>query len=139
MNIAQLLIDLKTFKIFKHFVFIVGNGGSACNAIHFAEDLMGCGIRAIALTDIGFLTATANDKGYTYVFSRPLKVLADPGDMLITLSTSGASPNVVEAIQEAKRLGMEVISFPTNKELGMETPRTEEKHLKLIHDIVTQL
>lgn len=139
MKTKEIINLLKFCRKKKQKVFICGNGGSACNAIHFAEDLMGCGIRAIALTDIGFLTATANDKGYRYVFSRPLKVLADTGDILVTLSTSGTSKNIVEAIQTAQKMNLQVVSFPTNKELKKTTPQTENKHLEIIHDIVTKL
>jgi D-sedoheptulose 7-phosphate isomerase len=120
-------------------VLICGNGGSACNSIHFAEDLMNRGVRAMALCDIGFLTAIANDYGYEHVFSRALKLWADPGDLLLTLSCSGTSPNVVEAIKTADEMGISHIEFPTNRETGLTTPRTEDVHSEIIHDIYEAL
>ena len=87
--------------------YLCGNGGSAANAIHIANDLVSVGIRAQALTDIATLTAIANDYSYGAVFSRQLKVFAEPGDLLIALSGSGNSPNIVEALEAAKEKGME--------------------------------
>lgn len=88
-------------------VYLCGNGGSAANAIHIANDLIGCGIRAHALTaDVATLTAIANDHGYEHVFSQQLRVFADAGDLLICLSGSGNSPNIIEAIKVAKKMGM---------------------------------
>ena len=83
-------------------VYIIGNGGSAANAIHAANDLVSCGIKAQALTaDVATLTAIANDYGYEYVFSRQLGVLGEEGDLLITFSGSGNSHNIIQAIYEA--------------------------------------
>ena len=95
-------------------VFLCGNGGSAANALHIANDLVygiakegGRGMRAVALTaDISIITCLANDVSYSDIFSRQLAVHAQAGDILIALSGSGNSPNIVKAIQEAKRIGM---------------------------------
>lgn len=93
-------------------VFIAGNGGSAANALHIANDLLARGVRAHALTgDCATLTAIANDHGYEHVFSRQLAVLAEPGDLLIVLSGSGASPNILRALDEAKRIGMRTVAI----------------------------
>lgn len=137
--IDEIIEILRDCEKQKRKVFICGNGGSACSAIHFAEDLMGCGIRAMALLDIGFVTATANDLGYEYIFSRPLELWGDKGDVLITLSTSGLSENIVKVIDAAKKMEIKVISFPTNSYLHETTPRTEDFHLKMIHDIIIEL
>jgi len=139
MKSKKLIQLIKTIRSGKRKAFICGNGGSACNAIHFAEDLMSRGVRAMALCDIGFLTATANDSGYKHVFSRPLKLWADEGDLFITLSCSGTSPNIVEAIKTAKQLGMVVFSFSTNKETKKSTSRTEDIHLQMIHSVYEKL
>ena len=120
-------------------IFICGNGGSACNAIHFAEDLQSQGIRALHLCDIGFLTATANDFGYDYVFTRPLKIWADGGDLLITLSCSGASKNIVKAIEWSKLMSLKHIAFPANKETMLTTPETENVHSQIIHEVYMNL
>jgi D-sedoheptulose 7-phosphate isomerase len=95
-------------------VFICGNGGSAANAIHLANDLLygvsktpGSGLRATALSaNSSVLTCLANDKGYDEIFSMQLSVQGSHGDVLIVLSGSGNSPNIIRALDEAKKLGM---------------------------------
>ena len=88
-------------------VYLAGNGGSAANAIHIANDLVSCGIRAQALTaDVSTLTAIANDFGYEHVFSRQLEVFGEPGDLVLVLSGSGRSPNILAALAKAKALGV---------------------------------
>lgn len=85
-------------------VYICGNGGSATNAIHIGNDLISVGVRAHALSaDIATVTAIANDFGYEHVFSRQLEVFANEGDMLILLSGSGRSPNIIEAARAGVR------------------------------------
>lgn len=100
-------------------IFVCGNGGSAATASHFATDL-GKGasyqrphrFRVVALTDsIPTITAYANDVGYEVVFAEQLKGLAGPGDLLVTISGSGTSPNVIRAIEAAREIGMDVISL----------------------------
>jgi len=88
-------------------VYLCGNGGSAANAIHIANDLISVGIRAYALTaDVSTLTAIANDHGYEEVFSMQLLVFGEPSDLLIALSGSGNSINILKAIITANRIGM---------------------------------
>ena len=88
-------------------VYLCGNGGSAANAMHIANDLIACGIKAQALTaDVATLTAIANDYGYEVVFSRQLRTLGEPGDLLIALSGSGRSKNIIAALKEAAARGM---------------------------------
>jgi D-sedoheptulose 7-phosphate isomerase len=99
----KLLDDVKKAKR----VYICGNGGSAANAIHMANDLILCGIKAHALVaDVSTLTAIANDFGYEHVFSRQLRVYGEPGDLLIAMSGSGNSPNILEALKVAKEIGV---------------------------------
>src|SRR5688572_17465813 len=99
----KLLDDVKQAKR----VYICGNGGSAANAIHMANDLILCGIRAHPLVaDVSTLTAIANDFGYEHVFSRQLRVYGEPGDLLIAMSGSGNSPNILEALKAAKEIGV---------------------------------
>lgn len=89
-------------------VYLCGNGGSAANAIHIANDLISCGIKAQALTaDVATLTAIANDFSYEEVFARQIRVFGDMGDVLIVLSGSGNSPNILKAIEAAKEKGIE--------------------------------
>ena len=92
-------------------VFTCGNGGSLCDAIHFAEECTGKfrndrrPLPAIALSDAGHITCTANDFGFAEVYARPLLALGHAGDLLIALSTSGNSENIVRASVAAKSRG----------------------------------
>lgn len=99
-------------------VYIAGNGGSAADAQHFAAELVGrfeCereAWRAVALTtDTSILTAVGNDYGFESVFSRQLAGLAREGDVFIAISTSGNSPNLVHAIELAKKIGVFTIGL----------------------------
>lgn len=113
-TVAELGNDLLTAWKTRKQVFFCGNGGSAGNAVHLANDFVyalskvpGSGIRAHALpANPAVITCLANDEGYDKIFSIQLGVMADPGDILICFSGSGNSPNVVEALLEAKRIGM---------------------------------
>ncbi|MDE2290691.1 MAG: D-sedoheptulose 7-phosphate isomerase [Elusimicrobia bacterium] len=95
-----------------------GNGGSACDAQNFADELTGRyernrpGLPALSLTvNTSDLTSIGNDFGFEYVFERPLRALAKPGDVAVAISTSGNSPNVLKAAQAAKELGLTVLGF----------------------------
>ncbi|MEY3232645.1 MAG: hypothetical protein RL689_2734 [Planctomycetota bacterium] len=96
---------------------ICGNGGSLCDAAHFAEELTGRfradrpPLPAIALCEPGHLTCTANDYGFEHVFSRGVQALGAAGDVLIVLSTSGNSTNCVRACEVAKAKGMTTIGL----------------------------
>lgn len=95
-----------------------GNGGSACDAMHIAGEFVGRFIKdrkalpAIALSsDSGNITALANDYSYDYVFARQVEAYGQPGDVLITMSTSGKSPNVLSALKTAKEMGLTTVLF----------------------------
>ncbi|GHC09837.1 D-sedoheptulose-7-phosphate isomerase [Thermomonas carbonis] len=125
-----------------------GNGGSAADAQHWAGELVSRfyydrpGLAAIALTtDSSILTAIGNDYGYDYVFARQVEALGQAGDVLVAISTSGNSPNVLRAADVARARGMKVIAFTGRsggKLLAMadlcfrmpsdETPRIQEGH-----------
>ena len=99
-------------------ILLCGNGGSAADAQHIAAELVGCYEKqrrswpAIALTtDTSALTAVSNDLGYEQVFARQLAGLANAGDILIAISTSGRSKNVVKAVERAKELGCRTIAL----------------------------
>lgn len=103
-------------------LFIIGNGGSAADAQHIAAEIVGRykedrkGYRAIALTtDTSILTAISNDYSYSYIFKRQLESLAKSGDVLIAISTSGNSENVIQAIDYAKKAGILTISLTGKK------------------------
>ena len=97
---------------------IFGNGGSACDALHFAAELV-CrfeknrkALPSIALTEnISSLTAIGNDFGYEYVFSRQVEAFANKGDIIIAITTSGNSENVIKAVEKAKEMGLFVIGL----------------------------
>ena len=107
----------------KNQIFICGNGGSAANAVHIANDLhygVGCkinnkdmpGLRVEALTsNTAIITCLANDIGYAYIYSNQIKAKALPGDILIALSGSGNSENIVNAINEANKIGMNTFAI----------------------------
>ena len=118
-------------------VYIIGNGGSYANAQHIANDLIACGVRAFTL-DAPTLTATANDYGYETIFARYLQVVANADDLLIALSGSGKSPNIIRAIAEAERIGMTVYRIFGN-ERGEDMQQAEEAQIKIGHELMRAL
>ncbi len=100
-------------------IFVIGNGGSAANASHFAQDLAKGTLahpeqekrfRALSLTDnLPFISALGNDEGYENIFVQQLRTFADPDDLLVAISGSGNSPNILRAIDFAKEKGMKTI------------------------------
>jgi D-sedoheptulose 7-phosphate isomerase len=133
-----------------------GNGGSMADAMHFAEELSGRfredrkAIPAMAISDPSHITCVANDYGFDHVFSRYIEALGNKGDVLLAISTSGNSVNVVNAIHVAKEKGMKVISL-TGKDGGkiaslsdieIRVPhqgysdRIQEIHIKVIHLLI---
>lgn len=136
-------------------VLICGNGGSAADSQHFAAEIVGRfekekrGFPAIALTtDTSILTAIGNDYGFDMVFAKQVEALGRKGDILIGISTSGNSKNIVEAVKVAKEIGMFTVGF-LGKDGGKlkdmvdkafvvrsgSTARVQEVHLTLEHSI----
>jgi D-sedoheptulose 7-phosphate isomerase len=92
-------------------LFIIGNGGSAGMASHMAADACKNGhLRALALNDVALITATSNDLSYDQVFSLPLERLARKGDLLVTISSSGNSANIVRALETGRTLGLDAVT-----------------------------
>lgn len=137
-------------------VLSCGNGGSACDAQHFNAELVGRfqrergGLPAMALTtDTAVLTAVANDYEYVNVFSRQVKALGREGDILLAISTSGNSPNIVKAISQGQSCGMKTIALTGRSggdvanilqdgDIEMRVPsdvtaRIQEIHILIIH------
>mgnify|MGYP000887236575 CR=1 FL=1 len=133
-----------------------GNGGSMCDAMHFAEELSGRfrddrpGLAAIAISDPGHLSCVGNDYGFSHVFSRYIEAVGKPGDVLLAISTSGNSENVLFAIRAAHCRGMKVVGL-TGKDGGKIGPlcdieirvpwngyadRIQEIHIKIIHSLI---
>lgn len=117
--VASMVDALKSARLRNATVFLAGNGGSAATASHFATDLQKSTLstdaprlRCVSLADnVALLTAWANDHEFARVFAEPLENLARPGDVLIAISASGNSPNIVSAVEAARRLGMVVIGL----------------------------
>lgn len=124
-----------------NFVYIIGNGGSAATSNHFANDLVKmCSVKAISLSaNEALVMALANDEGYENIFYHQLKVFLKRNDLLITISGSGTSKNIIKAIKYCKKVGAEYYSFPTMKEYKCSMQETENKHLKLVHEIALKL
>lgn len=136
-------------------LLLFGNGGSACDASHIAAEFVNRfkkerpGLPAIALnTDIAIITSISNDYDYSEVFARQVKTLGVNGDVVIALSTSGASKNVLKAITAAKKKGLKTIAmtgakgqkFASMCDYGfivpsMDTPRIQETHITAAHAI----
>lgn len=98
-------------------ILIAGNGGSLCDAMHFAEELTGVfrekrrALPAIALSDSSHLTCVGNDLGFDEIFARGVEAFGQEGDVLVALTTSGNSPNIINACARAKERGLKTIAF----------------------------
>lgn len=133
-----------------------GNGGSMCDAMHFAEELSGRyrndrkALPALSISDPSHISCVANDYGYDFVFSRYLEAIGQDGDVLLAISTSGNSKNVLNAIAVAKEKGIKIIGL-TGKDGGkmaelcdveiraphsLYADRAQEIHIKVIHSMI---
>lgn len=139
-----------------HKLISCGNGGSMCDAMHFAEELSGQfrnkrkALAALSISDPSHITCAGNDYGFDHIFSRYVEALGFEGDVLLAISTSGNSPNVVNAVQTAREKGLKVVAL-TGKEGGrlsgmcdveiraphtQYSDRTQEIHIKVIHSLI---
>lgn len=133
-----------------------GNGGSMCDAMHFAEELSGLyrnqrkALAALSISDPSHITCAGNDFGFDHVFSRYIEAVGQQHDVLLAISTSGNSANVINAAEAAKSKGMKVVGL-TGKDGGrlsglcdveIRAPytkfsdRTQEIHIKIIHALI---
>lgn len=138
-------------------VYSCGNGGSLCDAMHFAEELTGRfrgnrqPLRAVAIADSAHLSCVSNDFGYEEVFSRWVEAFAKPGDVLLAISTSGTSRNILAALRVAQRKGAKVVgltgradsALAHEADIAIVTPggtrwsdRVQELHIKVIHILI---
>ncbi len=137
-------------------VIAIGNGGSLCDAAHFAEELTGFfrykrpSLPAIAVTEPAHITCVANDIGYEWVFARAISAFGKPGDVLIALSTSGRSPSIIRAVEEAQKCQMRTVTFlgkgggdlrgVADYELIIEgfstSDRIQEAHMAALHILI---
>lgn len=139
-------------------VFVCGNGGSHCDAMHFAEELTGRyrkdrrPLGALALGDASHSTCVSNDYGFEHIFSRQIEGLARKGDLLVGLSTSGNSANVIRAFESAKARGVHTVALlgrdggklRAKADLAIIAPgatsdRIQEIHIKIIHIAIEAL
>jgi D-sedoheptulose 7-phosphate isomerase len=149
---TKLLIE--TFRSGGH-LFTCGNGGSHCDAMHFAEEWTGRyrkdrrPMGAIALGDASHTTCVGNDYGFDSIFSRQLEGLGREGDLLVGLSTSGNSPNVIRAVEMAKNMRIRTVGLLGRDggklkdicDLSITVPaktsdRVQEMHIKIIHTVI---
>ena len=133
-----------------------GNGGSMCDAMHFAEELSGKfredrrALPALSISDASHMSCVGNDYGYHEVFARYLEALGQPNDVLLAISTSGNSTNVIRAMEVAKSKGIKIVAL-TGKDGGKMAPladievrapyskfadRAQEIHIKVIHALI---
>lgn len=93
-------------------LIFIGNGGSAAISSHLATDFWKTGgIKALAFNDSSLLTCIGNDYGYEHVFAKPISMFADPGDILMAISSSGQSPNILNGVKAAREKNCQVITF----------------------------
>lgn len=145
---------LETFKSDGN-LFTCGNGGSHCDAMHFAEEWTGRyrkdrpALGALALGDASHVTCVSNDFGFEQIFSRQLAGLGRKGDLLVGLSTSGNSKNVISAFETAKQKGIKTVALLGKDggrlrdlaDLAIVIPaetsdRIQEMHIKIIHTVI---
>jgi len=151
---ALLLGCAQTARASKATVFFVGNGASASIASHMAADMNKNGkVRTEVFTDLALMTAVANDIGYEQVYAEPLRRKMNPGDVLLGISSSGNSPNILNAVQTARELGGLVITLsamrPDNAlrlsgDLNFYVPATtygmaESAHATVLHHWIDRL
>ena len=140
-------------------IYACGNGGSMSDAMHFAEELSGCfrkqraALSALAFSDPATLSCIANDFGYEQVFARQVEAHGQAGDLLVTLSTSGESPNVIAAARVARDRGLTTIALlgrgggklATEVDLPIVVPhattsdRIQEVHIQILHTVIESI
>lgn len=150
---AQLMAD--AIKL-NNKIISCGNGGSHCDAMHFAEELSGRyrnerrSMPAIAISDVSHISCVGNDYGFEYIFSRFVEGLGNTGDVLLGISTSGNSANVIRAVEAAKAKGMKIVilsgkdggKLAGQADVEIIVPhfgyadRIQEVHIKVIHILI---
>ena len=129
-------------------VFFIGNGGSAGIATHMTADfLKNGGIRTVSMLQPATITCIGNDYGYEFIFSKQLEIMAESGDLLVAISSSGNSPNIVNAAKAAKEKGCQVMTFtgfkPDNKlrqlgDINIYVPSMSYGYVESIHNMILQ-
>ena len=139
-------------------IFSCGNGGSMCDAMHFAQELSGYfntkrkALPAICISDPSYITCVANDTSFDFIFSRFLEANGSENDILLAISTSGNSKNVINAAKEAKKKNIKVVSLSSGIGGGLskysdisicpessQTERIQEIHIIIIHSIISYI
>jgi D-sedoheptulose 7-phosphate isomerase len=145
-GIGRLVEAIASLKGTSGKALLIGNGGSAAIVSHMHNDLCkAIGVRAIVFNEASFLTAVANDDGYHHVFKRPIELWADKDDVLIAVSSSGESENILTAATHAKAKGCRIIAFtgfsPTNRlrqlgDLNVYVPASSYGHVEMAHSVI---
>lgn len=137
-------------------ILTCGNGGSMCDAMHFAEEMTGRyrenrkALPAISLSDASHISCTGNDYGFDYIFSRQVDAIGSENDVLLAISTSGNSVNIINAALSAKNKGMKIVALtgktggklPDYSNVNILVPhkgwsdRIQEIHIKVIHSLI---
>lgn len=140
-------------------VMSCGNGGSLCDATHFAEELTGRfrnsrrPLPAMSVNDPAYFTCVGNDFSFEVIFQRWVEAFGKPGDVLLAISTSGTSVNVLKAVEAARKIGMKIIALTSVKgkplaeasDVAVQAPdaphsdRIQEIHIKVIHIMIEAL
>ena len=140
-------------------VMSCGNGGSLCDATHFAEELTGRfrnsrrPLPAMSVNDPAYFTCVGNDFSFEVIFQRWVEAFGKPGDVLLAISTSGTSVNVLNAVEAARKIGMKIIALTSVKgkplaeasDVAVQAPdaphsdRIQEIHIKVIHIMIEAL
>ncbi|MCH9612700.1 MAG: Phosphoheptose isomerase [Chlamydiia bacterium] len=156
---AQVAAHLANSFLSGNKVLIAGNGGSLCDAMHFAEELTGYfrhkrpALPAISLSDSGHMSCVGNDVGFDQVFARGVEALGKKGDIFVALTTSGNSQNLIEAVAKAKEQGLYTIGFLGKKGGALKdlcdlcwivpgfsySDRIQEVHMAAIHIVIELL
>lgn len=144
-DVVQLFLEIKQRR---GFVYFIGNGGSAGIAIHMVSDfLKNGGMRTHSLLDPATITCLGNDFGYEYIFSKQLELIAQEGDLLVAISSSGNSPNILNAADVAHKKCCKVITFsgfsPDNKlrkkgDYNVYVPCNEYGPVESLHQLLLQ-
>lgn len=147
-SFTTLLYEFIKHKEQKSQLFFIGNGGSSAIASHMTADFMkNGGMRTYSLYDNAMMTCMGNDYGYEYIFSKPLEYLLRPDDLLVAISSSGNSQNIIKAIETARRKRARIITFtgfkPDNKvklmgDINVYVPCEKYGMVESIHNLILQ-
>lgn len=146
--VDSLIISITALYRNRRFLYFIGNGGSAGIAMHMTTDFLKNGrVKTHSLHDPTTITCLGNDYGYEYVFSKQLEIVAEPGDMLVAISSSGCSPNILNAVTTAREKGCKILTLSGFKsdnplrlmgDINIYVPSEEYGIVESIHNMILQ-